>query len=409
MKEGDMSAATVRVKNDELTVESSDLLKASHDSKAKEFLKIQQYLVGISMGINGFKQRSSIQDAAVEMAAKREAKKIEDELVNLVKNLVKDLEKLQKEDQAGNKKAEEEANKRVKATSDKIEDTLPEFGRRIRKAVEQAVGQKLPSGIKTVGRGRFSGLILIGGFEGGGDSEFETAFATVAKSLGTFDNEVDKHAQAEKKAHEKLEDVLADALDDVKKYKDAVAKLRQEADKAAKTAAEAAAKAKAAKEDDRQAAEETAAKASQTAKEAKAKLNEFEQEYAKSLVAKSRGLREQCEAYGGQIEEYKKSVDTMLKAMETEHRKLLATATGQDKTALEQVKAELANLQKILGARRDSVERLAGDFKKFSASGIAAEWEPLVKRSLDAVKNLKPISSQKLAEALKKAEKQAKQ
>ena len=163
-----MSAAKVRVKDDELTVESSDLLKAAHDSKAKEFLKIQPYLIGVSIGINGFKQRSSIQDAAVEMAAKREAQKIEDELVKMVKDLVKDLEKLQKEDQAGNKKAGEEAKKRVKATSDKIEDTLPEFGRRIRKAVEQSVGQKLPSSRQERRPGAFQRTRLDRGIRGRG-------------------------------------------------------------------------------------------------------------------------------------------------------------------------------------------------------------------------------------------------
>lgn len=403
-----MSAAKVTVKDDELTVESSDLLKAAHDSKAKEFLKIQPYLVGVSIGINGFKQRSSKQDAAVEAGAKREAQKIEDELVNLVKNLVKDLEKLQKEDQAGNKKAAEEANKRVKATGDKIEDTLPEFGRRIRKAIEQSVGQKLPSSIKSVGRGRFSGLVLIGQFEGGGDSEFEEAFTTVAKSLGTFDDVAVKHARAEEKANEKLEEALTEALEDIKKHKETLAKAREDADKAAKIAGKAADKAKVAEGGNRTEAEKEAAKAEKAAQEARAKVTELELVFSKSILMKARKLRDECEAYGGQIEEFKKGVDEILKSMGTEHRKLLASASGPEKAKLDKTKLELVDLSKRLATRLDAVERLAREYKGFNSPAVA-DWEVRVSKDLETVKKMDRISTQKLTDATKQVERQVAQ
>jgi hypothetical protein len=399
-----MSAAKVRVKGDELSVESSDLLKAAQDSKTKEFLKIPPYQIRVSIGIDGFKQRSSKQDAAVEKAAEGEAKKIEDELVKMVKDLVKELEKLQKEDQAGNKKAGEEASKRVKATGDKIEDTLPEFGRRIRKAIEHSVGQKLPSSVKSVGQGRFGEIVLIGQFEGGDDSEFEEAFTTVAKSLGTFDDEAVKAAQGEEKANEKLEEALTDALEDVKRQKDAVAKAKQEADKAAKTAEDAAAKAELVKEaEPRKEAEKKADKAKQAAKEARGKVSELEFEFGKSLPTKARKLRDEFENYGGQIEEFKKGVDAKLKSMETEHRKLLTTASGQEKSKLDKMKVELVDLGKRLGTRLDAIRKLAGQYKDFKST-VVAEWEARLTKDLEAVKKMDKINVQKLVDATKQLE-----
>ncbi len=401
-----MAAAKVRVKDDELCVESSDLLKAAHDSKAKEFLKIPPYQIGVSIGIDGFKQRSPKQDGAVEMAAKREAQKIEDELIKLVNELVKELEKLQKEDQAGNKKAADEAKKRVKATSEKIDDTLPEFGRRIRKAVEQSLGQKLPSSVKSVGRGRFGEIVLIGQFEGGDDSEFEAAFTSVAKSLGAFDDEAVKAAQGEEKANEKIEDTLADELADTKKHKEAVVKAKQEADKAAKIAEEAAAKAKSATEQNRKEAESKATKAKQAAQEAGAKISELEQEFGKSILTKSRKLRDEFETYGGQLEEFKKGVDAKLKSMETEHRKLLTTASGQEKAKLDKMKAELTDLGKRLGARLDAVRKLAGQYKDFKST-VVPEWEARLTKDLEAVKKMDKINVQKLVDATKQIEQTA--
>ena len=266
------------------------------------------------------------------------------------------------------------------------------------------MGQKLPSSVKSVGRGRFGGLVLIGEFEGGDDSEFEAAFTTVAKSLGAFDDEAVKAAQGEEKANEKLEESLTDELEDTKEHKDAVVKAKQEADKAAKTAEEAAAKAKAVKEEEsRKEAEKKADKAKQAAKEARGKVSELEQEFGKSILTKARKLRDEFENYGGQIEEFKKGVDAKLKSMETEHRKLLTTASGQEKAKLDKMKAELIDLGKRLGTRLDAVRKLAGQYKDFKST-VVAEWEARLTKDLEAVKKMDKINVQKLVDATKQIE-----
>ena len=214
-----------------------------------------------------------------------------------------------------------------------------------------------------------------------------------------------KAAQGEEKANEKIEDTLADALEDAKKHKDAVVKAKQEADKAAKTAEEAASQGQGGEggRKDRKEAEEKADKAEQAAKEARDKVNELEQEFGKSILTKARSLRDEFETYGGQIEEFKKGVDAKLKSMETEHRKLLTTASGQEKAKLDKMKVELVDLGKRLGTRLDAVRKLAGQYKDFKST-VVAEWEARLTKDLEAVKKMDKINVQKLVDATKQLE-----
>jgi len=202
------------MKDDVLAVESSDLLKMA---KTEKLIQIQAYQIRLHINLQKA-GLSELQEGVVKMFAQKEANRLETEMLKQIDDLVKELKKLQEEDKRGNDKAGDLAEKKVKSVSDEIDDSLPEFGPHIRKAIEKAMGKKLPGASKTVASGGFRGIKLLAKFEhGGASAEIVKDFQDAAKMLDQAGEKAVAESKAEKKAVDALEEKIDDKIDEAVK------------------------------------------------------------------------------------------------------------------------------------------------------------------------------------------------
>ena len=152
----------VELDKDAFRAESSDLLKGVRSDK---LIEVAPYQVRALFDLRNATATEMAKKAAVA-AAQREADSFTNRRFAEIDKLVAELKALLAKDKKGDGAAAEEAQDLVKRVADKIEETVPDFGKLMRKALESKVG-KLPGG-RNEASGGFRGIKLVAKFEHAG-------------------------------------------------------------------------------------------------------------------------------------------------------------------------------------------------------------------------------------------------
>jgi hypothetical protein len=342
-----------------LTVECSDLLKnAKNASDCKKLLKVSPFMIRMEMQLDRL-ELDVDEKIQVTKAAQAEADKVQQEIEKELNDLVKTVLKLQKEDAAGNSKAESEAEKQIEASHKKIESQLPQFGRRIRKAIEAGLKSKgrkhkMDSSVKSSATGSFKEIVLIADFQSGSDSEFQSAFSDAAKNLDELIKEAVKYGDEEEKRRTSLIRSLSDELEDIADYK---------------------------KKD--------------TAKESSSSKDEYD---SKNLRTKARSMESNFGQYVQNFEEYKKVVDKAAQEFDRQVIKLGKSADNKEKSLLKQTKDKLTKLQRDIAKLISATSRVK---KQYGGTFTLDSWETQLSNNEKFLRNLTPPSAKELEQTVK--------
>jgi hypothetical protein len=219
-KEERIMAFTVKVgiKKDIFTAESSDVLsEVKKKTEVKAFVQVKPYQIHTEINLTAAALSIDKKTSATK-AAQKEADTFQGELEDKIEKLVKRLKELQAKDKMGDAKAGEEAEKECKKCGDEIDDTLPDFGIRIRKAVEKGSGAKLAAGCKSLSNGRFGGdpkIKLVAEFDhAGASSEVAKDYRDAVKSFEKAKAMIAEEVKGDKKTADALKASVKKTLQD---------------------------------------------------------------------------------------------------------------------------------------------------------------------------------------------------
>jgi hypothetical protein len=337
--------AKVTMKGEILSAESSDLLKMA---KHEKLVKIQPYQIRTEINLQsaGFNE---MQKKAAELSARREANRVEEEFLKKIDTLVAELKKFIEMDERGNDKAGDLAEKRVKSVSDDLEDSLPEFGKRIRKAVEKTLGKTLPGTAKSASSGGFRGIKLIYRFEHGGVSEeIVKGYQDAAKSLDQAAEQAMTKSKEDKKATDALKQSVRDQFN-------AVAKVTAKNDP-----------------------------------EVMKKLVEDIPNSARTLGKEVEGYADKVEAFQEALEKTQKMLDREMKDL----AKDLSTSEFRNKKdKFDRVDKELQALQKAVNIRLQDIKPVSQKLKDAEKYLTAKQWQIGLMDITAKVAKFDPISA----------------
>ena len=223
-----MADTKVKFKKDLLSVENSDLIRAARTPAAKPLLQIAPFCIFTEFNLSGVKTDMALEIKLVK-AARDAADDIQKELLKQLKQLVDDLTVLSKQDQQGNEKAGESAEKRVKTVQDDLEEALVDFGSNVRESLKKIV--KFSSGVKSVSRGHFRGLKILYAFKGGQKAAFTEAYAETAKEFDKLGDEALSSTRGEENQREGVLRALEDSAKEFREHEQSQKKEIKEAQK----------------------------------------------------------------------------------------------------------------------------------------------------------------------------------
>ena len=332
-----MADTKVKFKKDLLIVENSDMIRAARTPAAKQVLHISPLCVATEINLSGVQTDMALEIKLVK-AARDKADAIQQELLKQLNQLVDDLTVLRKQDQQGNDKAGESAEKRVKTVDENIDEALVDFGHEVRGALKKFV--KIPSGVKSISRGHFRGLKLLVAFKGGQKAAFAEAYEETAKDFDKLGDEALSSAREEKSQRESVLRALQDTL-----------------------------------------------KSSQ-------------QEEEDHIIAEARSLQSQMQGWGDQLQQYQKQLAAADKEALKSLAKLKKDAQEKEKRAIQKVIDELRKLNKLVASRSATVAFMLGEYKKWgTTSGKPEAWLKRLERDVATVKAMKDIQGQDLDKA----------
>jgi hypothetical protein len=171
-------------KENDVIVDHDHILE-EQKKKYKGLLVIKVFQVHVEVPI----YNPPSETAPLVAAAKGAAESLRAKAIKEVDDLATELKDLQKEEELGNKKAAETAQKLVEKADKSLKNLADEFAPEIRKAIQKAAKQKLNS----TGRTMFRGLELDeDAFDADVGGEIPSFFGDIVKSLVTTANEAAK-------------------------------------------------------------------------------------------------------------------------------------------------------------------------------------------------------------------------
>jgi methyl-accepting chemotaxis protein len=184
-------------KTQSITIDHDNIL-ADARKQYKELLDVGAFQVAAQLPL-GVEMPN---EKALEKAVVKRAEELEREINKEVDDLFKELEKLQKAEQGGNKKAGDEAVKRVKAADKSLKGWAGEIGAELRKVIQKEIKSQTGAkpALRSVSRTLFRGLELQeDAFEGvEAEEEIPDNFPGAAKSLAKVGKEASSLAAEEK-------------------------------------------------------------------------------------------------------------------------------------------------------------------------------------------------------------------
>jgi len=166
----------VTLEKNTIEAESSNLLKGA---KTEKLMEVSPYQIRTTIDLST-STATEVKKKAAIFEVQRVADSFTTERFKEIDKLVADVKALLKKDQEGDGSAGGKARDLVKQVADEIEDTLPEFGKIVRKAVEKQVG-KLSAAAKSSSTGVFRGIKLTAKFENSGASGLKVEVKESAK------------------------------------------------------------------------------------------------------------------------------------------------------------------------------------------------------------------------------------
>jgi len=384
-----MAEYKVKYVKDLLTVDSSDLIRPARTPAAKPLLFIAPFCIFTEINLSGVKVDKPLEDKLTK-AAETKTEAIQKELLKQLKQLVDDLTVLSKQDQQGNEKAGESAEKRVKTVNDFIEEALVDFGHDVREALKKLV--KIPTGVKTISRGHFRGLKILYSFKGGQKAAFTEAYTETAKEFDKLGDDALSSAREEENQREGVLRALQDTLKGFREYEDS---RKNETKQAQKELVDAQTELKKDPKDDK------AIKELQKAEETLKKLpKEQENNWGKYVIQEARSLQSQMQGWSGQLQEYQKQLAAADKEALKSLAKLKKDAQDKEKKAIQKVIDELHKLSRSVSSRLATVNYMTGEYKKIGASAAKPEaWGKRLTTDVATVKTMKDIDAQELNKA----------
>ncbi len=191
-----MADTKVIFKKNLLIVENSDLIRAARTPASKQLLQISPLCVATEINLAGVATNAGLEIKLIK-AARDKADAIQKDLLKQLKQLVDDLTVLRKQDEQGNDKAGDSAEKRVKTVDNNIDQTLVDFGYEVRGALKKFVIEEARKIVKELDEWD-SQLRKY-------RKELESADKEALKSLGKLKKDAE---QNEKKAIQKVLDEL---------------------------------------------------------------------------------------------------------------------------------------------------------------------------------------------------------
>lgn len=387
-----MADTKVKFKKNLLIVENSDLIRAARTPAAKQLLHISPLFVATEINLSGIQTDMALEIKLVK-AARDKADAIQKDLLTQLKQLVDDLTVLHKQDQQGNNKAGESAEKRVKTMGGNIDEALVDFGHDVRGALKKFV--KIPAGVKSISRGHFRGLKLLVAFKGGQKAAFAEAYEETAKDFDKLGDAAQSAARDEKKQREDALRALQDAVTSFHEYQYTEKKEMHEArDNVEKPHAQAKAKKGADKAD----------KGDKDLQNARIKLDKLKDEqpknWTKYVIQQARSLQSQLQGWRDQLQQYRKELEAADKEALKSLGELKKDAEEKEKRPIQKVIDELRKLNKLVANRSATVASMTGEYKKWGTTGGKPDaWLKRLERDVATVKTMKDIQAQNLDKA----------
>jgi hypothetical protein len=384
-----MAEFKVKFNKDVLTVDSSDLIRKARTPAAKPLLVISPFCIFTEINLSGVKVDAALESKLVK-AAEAKAAVIQKELLKQLKQLVDDLTVLSKQDQQGNEKAGESAEKRVKTVNDNIEEQLVDFGHDIREALKKLV--KIPTGVKTVSRGHFRGLKLLYAFKGGQKAAFTEAYEATAKNFDTFADGVLSSSRDEEKQRGGALRALQDSAKGFHNHEETEAGKTKDAQRNLDDARE--------KANDKPGDSKTT-KELQKAEETWEKLpKEREANWAKYVIQEARSLQSQMQGWSDQLLQYQKQLTAADKEALISLGKIKKNADNKEKKAVQKVIDELHKLNRMVTNRLATVNELTSAYKRCGSAAPKREaWAKRLDGDIKTVRAMKDINAQELNKA----------
>jgi hypothetical protein len=206
-------------KTHSFNVEHSNILK-DQAKKYADTLVIKPFQIGVQIAML---QGSEIPDPeAVEDAMELVACDVAEQVFAEIDALNGKIVKLQKEEELGNEKAADEAEKEVKASKKRLDKLAAEVGGEMRQKVEAALKKQkvVKPKLRSVSRTGLRGLELNeDAFEGGGlDSKSSAFVGEVGKSLAALGGDALKQSNEEKAHRQGLADAVKTLKGTLDKY-----------------------------------------------------------------------------------------------------------------------------------------------------------------------------------------------
>jgi hypothetical protein len=205
-------------KTHSFSIEHSNILK-EYAKKYADTLIIKPFQIGVQIAMQ---QGADVPDPeAVEEAMELVACEAAEEVFAEIDDLNARIVKLQKEEQLGNEKAADEAEKEVKAAKKRIDKLAAEVGADMRQKVEAALKkQKVEKPkLRSTSRTGLRGLELNeDAFEGGVDSKASAFVGEVGKGLAGLGGEALKLSNEEKTNRQGLADAVKTLKGTLDKY-----------------------------------------------------------------------------------------------------------------------------------------------------------------------------------------------